>query len=125
MRSTNTDNVNFTAEEVVMMGEHRMSNRRIPGTGPLTPMEPGAKLVMSSYGIKFHMKSGKTFEMKVQEFDNYGNRNTIENVQRLINDIDRKLEERGAWISRSLTDPGQNFRVYDSALEAIEVVELR
>lgn len=120
MQTTNMNPVN--AEEVIL--DRRV---RSAGTGPLVPQMPGQAApvvpVLTRYSIRFHLKSGKHMDMHINEFDDWGDRNTLINAKKLLASVDSKLQEYGAWINNSRNDdPSQNFRVFDHALEAIEIV---
>ncbi len=75
------------------------------------------------YSIRFHMKSGKSRDMFVDEFKGDTDiRNDLNSVQSIMKSIEKHLREYECWQSWNDIIPEQNFFVYDRAIEYIEVV---
>lgn len=81
--------------------------------------DPAPKL----YAIRFHMMSGKTKDMHIDEFDARGKRNELWNAKGVYNAVSRNLEEYHKYISKNDNVPSQNFIVYEDAIEFLELIE--
>lgn len=75
------------------------------------------------YSIRFHMMSGKTKDMHIDEFDSNFNRNELVNAIRIYNTVTTLLERHHRYVSKNDDVPSQNFVVYEDAIEYLELIE--